>query len=168
MSDRPDAGSDPDDDSTSVGRAGQRRATEAVVSLTPSECWARLRTHTFGRLAVVVGGRPLIFPMNYAAGEDALVFRTERGVKLAHGPGSTVCLEIDDYDPHTATGWSVMVLGLLEDISEGGDPRSQALRKLPVRPLAPGIRGSWLALRVDELSGRYFRGGWVGPRPTPS
>jgi hypothetical protein len=111
----------------------------------------------------VVVGWPRVFPVNYSVGEGALVFHTEPGAKLAHGPGSAVCFEIDGYDATTASGWSVMAVGILEDITGSDDPRAKQLRDLPVQPRAPGKRSHWLALIPDEISGRRFRGGGVLP-----
>jgi nitroimidazol reductase NimA-like FMN-containing flavoprotein (pyridoxamine 5'-phosphate oxidase superfamily) len=127
------------------------------------ECWSLLRNHNVGRLAIVIGGRPRIFPINYAAAEDVLVFRTESGAKLEHGPGSAACFEIDQYDQRDATAWSVMVVGPLEDITDAADERSRVLRRLPIEPAAPGPRLHWLALNAEEVSGRRFRGGWIVP-----
>ncbi|MEP6752145.1 MAG: pyridoxamine 5'-phosphate oxidase family protein [Candidatus Dormiibacterota bacterium] len=147
----------------SLGRAGLTPASANLVALSHAECWALLRSHSLGRLAIVVDGRPRIFPVNYAAGDAAVVFRTEAGTKLQNGPGSAACFEIDDYNPGTSIAWSVMVGGILEDITEADDERSRALRRLDVEPVAPGARRHWLALIPNEVSGRSFRGGWVVP-----
>ena len=117
----------------------------------------------FGRLAIVVDGVPRVFPMNYAAAEGVLAFRTESGTKLRHGPGSVACLEVDGYDPREALGWSVMAVGRLEDITDSADERSLRLRALPLVPSAPGERRHWLMLEVTEVTGRFFRRGWLGP-----
>jgi uncharacterized protein len=101
--------------------------------------------------------------MNYAAAGGTLVFRTEAGAKLRHGPGTTACLEVDGYDPREAMGWSVMATGRLEDITDAQDQRAAALKALPLVPSAPGERRHWLALDVTEVSGRFFRRGWLGP-----
>ncbi|MDQ6721841.1 MAG: pyridoxamine 5'-phosphate oxidase family protein [Candidatus Dormibacteraeota bacterium] len=146
-----------------IGRAGLTTASANVLTLSNEECWALLRSHNLGRLAIVVEGRPRIFPLNYAAAEDTVVFRTEPGAKLQHGPGFAACFEIDDYDPGTVMAWSVMVVGVLEDITDATDERSRRLRSLPVEPAAPGSKLHWLALNVDEMSGRSFRGGWIVP-----
>jgi nitroimidazol reductase NimA-like FMN-containing flavoprotein (pyridoxamine 5'-phosphate oxidase superfamily) len=137
--------------------------TSAVVALSQEECWELLRTHDLGRLAIVVERRPRIFPVNYAAGEGAVVFRTEPGAKLQYGPGSKACFEIDDYDQGTSVAWSVMVVGALEDITDANDERSLGLRGLAIEPAAPGNRLHWLALIAEEVSGRSFRGGWIVP-----
>jgi uncharacterized protein len=146
-----------------LGRGGLTPASANVLTLSNEECWALLQSHNLGRLAIVIEGRPRIFPVNYAAAENTVVFRTEPGTKLQHGPGSAACFEIDDYDQGTSMAWSVMVVGVLEDITEANDERSRRLRSLSVEPAAPGRRLHWLALNADELSGRSFRGGWIVP-----
>jgi nitroimidazol reductase NimA-like FMN-containing flavoprotein (pyridoxamine 5'-phosphate oxidase superfamily) len=146
-----------------LGRAGLTPATANVLSLSDVDCWSLLRTHNLGRVAIVIEGRPRIFPVNYAAGVDTVVFRTEPGAKLQHGPGAPACFEIDDYDLRTSMAWSVMVVGILKDITDATDERSRGLRGLAVEPVAPGQKLHWLALNADEVSGRSFRGGWVVP-----
>jgi uncharacterized protein len=145
----------------SIGRAGLKAASANMLILPDDECWSLLRDHKIGRLAIVIEGRPRIFPINYAAADNVLVFRTEPGAKLEHGPGSSACFEIDEYDPRDSTAWSVMVVGALEDITDADDERSRRLRRLPLEPAAPGTRLHWLALSAEEVSGRRFRGGWI-------
>jgi len=147
----------------SLGRGGQVPASAQVADLQAEECWALLRKHSLGRLAIVVEGRPAIFPVNYAAGEGAVVFRTQPGAKLSHGPGTTAAFEIDGYDHGTGVGWSVVVSGPLEEITERTDERSLSLRRLPVETAAPGARLHWLAIEAERVSGRSFRGGWMVP-----
>ncbi len=147
----------------SQGRAGAAYASPEVLALSAEQCWHLLRTQRLGRVVINVGGRPHLFPVNYATGERAIVFRTAPGAKLDHGPGSISCFEVDAYDPHTLEGWSVMAFGRLEDITDAQDEASQALRTLAVRPVAPGAKLHWIALRVEELSGRHFASGWIVP-----
>jgi uncharacterized protein len=144
------------------GRAGQRIASP-LEPLSLDECWTLVEMSNLGRLGVVVAGVPRIFPVNYAAGDGAIVFRTEPGAKLAWGAGEVVCFEIDHYDARSGHGWSVMATGRLEEITHREDAPARRLRSLPVEPLAPGQRGHWLALRVDEMSGRSFQSGWPVP-----
>jgi nitroimidazol reductase NimA-like FMN-containing flavoprotein (pyridoxamine 5'-phosphate oxidase superfamily) len=134
-----------------------------VLTLSDEDCWSLLRTHNLGRLAIVIEDRPRIFPVTYAAAEDTVVFRTQPGAKLQHGPGSAACFEIDDYDQGTSIAWSVMVVGVLKDITDANDELSRRLRRLDVEPVAPGQKLHWLALNADEVSGRSFRGGWIVP-----
>jgi uncharacterized protein len=151
------------DDSQSLRRAGARASSVGVLELTEEQCWRHLQGQHLGRLAIVTDGRPQIFPVNYAMGEKAIVFRTEPGSKLAHGPGSVACFEIDGYDQHAREGWSVTAVGPLEEITDAEDARSQALRRLPVDPLAPGARLHWIALNAEQVTGRHFAAGWIIP-----
>lgn len=152
-----------DEDELSLGRAGARAASDSVLGLTENECWVHLRAQQLGRLAIVVGGNPQIFPVNYAVGERSIVFRTAPGSKLAHGPGSLACFEIDGYDRHAREGWSVIAIGPLEEITDAEDARSRSLRQLHVDPLAPGDRLHWVALHPDQVTGRHFAAGWIVP-----
>src|ERR1700694_2222463 len=139
-----------------LGRAGLTLGKSNVDILPDEECWSLLRNHNLGRLAIVVEGCPRIFPVNYGVAESTLVFRTEPGAKLSHGPGSAACFEIDGHDQRTSMAWSVMAVGVLEDITDAVDERRRVLRLVPVEPAAPGTRLHWLALNVAEVSGRSF------------
>lgn len=150
---------------TRVGRAGQPPRSE-LTELGEKECWKLLRAHDLGRLAIVVDGAPLIFPINYAAHAGAILFQTSPGLKLTRGPGSRSAFEIDGYDSRSATGWSVVVTGVLQDISDAADHVAVELRAVAVWPMAPGLRTHRLALYVDEVSGRRFNGGAMVP-PVP-
>lgn len=121
-----------------------------------------------GRVSILAGDRPLVFPVNFAIAYRTIVFRTGPGTKLEHGPGTTSCFEVDGYDSRSHEGWSVMAFGRLEEITNGLDPLSRSLRQLPVEPMAPGRRMHWIAMRVEEVSGRHFTGGWSAPREISS
>jgi uncharacterized protein len=156
-------GHKPDEDSQSLGRAGASPSSVAVVALTEEQCWAHLQAQQLGRLAIVMSGRPQIFPVNYAVGGKSIVFRTGPGSKLTHGPGFLGCFEIDGYDQHTREGWSVTAVGPLEEITDAEDARSRVLRELRVDPLAPGARLHWVALHAEQVTGRHFAAGWIVP-----
>lgn len=150
-------------DGTFTGRAGMNRASARPAVLAADECWLLLRRHDLGRLSLVIDGWPRIFPVNFAAGQGAIVFRSEPGAKLRHGPGARACFEVDGFDERSGYGWSVMAIGTLEDITRSDDERGRKLRQLPVLPVAPGEKTHWLALTPEEVSGRSFQGGWVVP-----
>ena len=78
-----------------------------LEDLSEDECWSRLRDASVGRLAVVVGSQPDIFPVNYVVDGRELVIRTEPGTKLAGAIiGQLVALEIDflDHERRHASG----------------------------------------------------------------
>jgi len=121
------------------------------------ECLYLLGLHRLGRVAIDVDGRPQVFPVNYAVSRRVVAFRTAPGTKLANAPMSHVAFEIDDYDSATGVGWSVMVKGIAYEITDAIDQDSLEVRRRLVRPMAPGQRDRWVAIRPDEITGRRFR-----------
>jgi uncharacterized protein len=128
-----------------------------LEAITESECIDLLATHDFGRFAVVVNGRPLIFPVNYALGHRVVAIRTADGTKLAAARNAHVAFEIDGYDAEARTGWSVLLQGVAYDITEAIDRQSELARRLPVRPLPAATADRWLGIHPYEISGRRFQ-----------
>lgn len=125
--------------------------------LSERECARLLKTRDVGRFALVVDGRPEIFPVNYAFDERAVVFRTSTGMKLERGPYTAAAFEVDDVDRRSGVAWSVVVHGTAHDISASADELSARLRRLVVRPAAPGARLKWMAIYAERITGRRFR-----------
>lgn len=125
--------------------------------LSERECVRLLKTRDVGRFALVVDGRPEIFPVNYAFDERAVVFRTSSGMKLERGPYTAAAFEVDDVDRRSGVAWSVVVHGTAHDISASADELSARLRRLVVRPAAPGARLKWMAIYAERITGRRFR-----------
>jgi uncharacterized protein len=116
------------------------------------ECLRLLAHAPLGRLAVVAAGHPLVFPVNFVVDGNAIVFRTDRGTKLhgaRHGP---VAFECDGIDRQYHTGWSVLVLGMAEEVREPLE--IERLQRLPLGPWLPGPKPVWLRLRIRSVSGR--------------
>ena len=112
-----------------------------VEVLSTKECWELLRDSVVGRLAVVVEGRPDIFPVNPVVDHGSIVFRTSAGTKLAATKDREVAFEVDGYDVGSAKAWSVVVKGRANEIWEV-DEILRALR-LPLSPWQPaGSPGS--------------------------
>lgn len=133
--------------------AGTPRRTS---KLSQKECLRLLATKDLGRLAIVVDGQPLIFPVNYAMDDRVVVFRTGPGLKLERGPYTRAAFEVDEVDRRSGVAWSVMVQGTTQDISDSIDPRSTRLRKLAVRPAAPGSKSRWMGVYAEQITGRRF------------
>jgi len=128
-----------------------------VEDLSREECERLLASQSLGRIAIVVEGRPQIFPVNYVLEDEVVVFRTSWGLKLERSPLTPVAFETDMVDPAAGEAWSVVVLGTAQDITEAIDTRSVRLRHLAVDPAAPGDRPYWMGVYVREMSGRRFR-----------
>jgi nitroimidazol reductase NimA-like FMN-containing flavoprotein (pyridoxamine 5'-phosphate oxidase superfamily) len=103
---------------------------------------------------MVVDEEPVILPVNYLFDGEAVVFRTDPGLKLAATPLRKVAFEIDDVEESSGTGWSVLVRGFAREITRGIDHRSEALRQLPVTPFAPGEKSHWIEVVPKTITGR--------------
>ncbi|HEX6312169.1 MAG TPA: pyridoxamine 5'-phosphate oxidase family protein [Acidimicrobiia bacterium] len=128
-------------------------ARTGLEVLSRDECLRLLREHGIGRIAVVAGGRPLIFPVNYAVDGATIVFRTDAGTKLdGVSSGFNVAFEIDGIEPLYHTGWSVMVTGHGREVVEPNELR--VIGELPVRPWAGGEKSHFVRIRPDTITGR--------------
>jgi len=130
----------------------------ALEVLGPDACWRLLAADDVGRLAIVTGGTPAIFPMNHAVDGRTVVFRTGAGTKLAQVGRSRAAFEVDAIDRDTRTGWSVVATGRLEEVTRYDAVALARARALPVDPWAGGDRDHWLRLVVDRVTGRRIRG----------
>jgi uncharacterized protein len=127
---------------------------QLVEVLDRATCIELLARHRFvGRLGFVVEGRPIILPVNYLFDDDAVVFCTASGTKLdAVVGGAEVAFEVDDSVPLRHSGWSVLVRGRAEVVT---DPAEVArLRHGPLRPWVKGARAQWVRISLEEISGR--------------
>ena len=106
-----------------------------------------------GRVGFVQDGRPRIVPVNYLAETpDAIVFCSVEGSKLAAlAAGAPVVFEIDEQRPLYHAGWSVVVHGTAEEVSDPDE--LERLRRGPLHSWAGPGRGRWIRIRVEEVAG---------------
>jgi len=116
------------------------------------ECLRLLAGHHIGRLAVVVDGQPLVFPVNYALVGRRIVFRTDPGTKLHAAAGHRVAFEIDGANSIYHDGWSVLVVGTARE--EHDEARRQEFERLPLRPWVSGPKAHWISIAGDAITGR--------------
>jgi nitroimidazol reductase NimA-like FMN-containing flavoprotein (pyridoxamine 5'-phosphate oxidase superfamily) len=135
-------------------------ARTGMERLTREECVRLLGTDEIGRLAVVDFGTPTIFPVNYVLDGEAVVFRTDPGTKLDKGTRGRACFEIDGFDRENRTGWSVVVFGKLEEVTQFDAKTFARVRGLTVEPWAGGEKQHWMRLSPERITGRR-----VGPQP---
>ena len=117
-------------------------------------CLQLLAEHNLGRLAGVISGQPLIFPVNYTLDGDAIFFRTDGGNKLHGAIGRPAAFEVDsgESEGHHAGAWSVLVIGRPLLIDAPREPRR--LARLEVGPWNPGPREFWVCIRPGAITGR--------------
>jgi hypothetical protein len=128
----------------------------------------RLRSSEVGRLAVIVDGRPEIFPLNFTVDHGTVVFRTAEGTKLAAiGDGADVAFEVDGYDAELGEAWSVVIKGCATEVLDAYE-RFDAV-DLPLFPWNAAPKPRFVRIVPDQTSGRQFRVSWPhvakeGPR----
>jgi transcriptional regulator with XRE-family HTH domain len=136
-----------------------RQNDRSLIPMSEEECHARLATQEVGRLAGGMDHTPWVLPVNYALDGDDVVFTTRTDSALAH-IRETVAFEVDDVDRYARLGWSVLVIGVVEPVT---DP-------VEIARLAEAGGGAWPVSR-DELWFRIRPGRVTGrrlrPRPGP-
>jgi nitroimidazol reductase NimA-like FMN-containing flavoprotein (pyridoxamine 5'-phosphate oxidase superfamily) len=83
-----------------------------TIELSVSQCWALLRDSVVGRVAVVRGDRPEVFPVNFVVDHGSVVFRTGSGTLFAASDGHPVAFAVAGNDTADAGAWSVVDHGL--------------------------------------------------------
>ncbi|MGC0237587.1 pyridoxamine 5'-phosphate oxidase family protein [Arthrobacter sp. SD76] len=136
--------------------ASTEEPSSAVQNLEHHECWAMLRTVSVGRLAIVVDGRPDIFPINYTVDGGTVVFRTGEGTKLSGASGdSAVALEADGVDPSTGMAWSVVLKGTSAVVR--GTEEVLDTARLYLFPWQAGHKDAFVRITPDSVTGRRFK-----------
>lgn len=126
---------------------------EGLELLTEDVAWALIQTEDLGRVGVSIGALPAIFPVNYIVLDDAILYRTSPGSKLAAASArSIVAFEVDHHDRSDRSGWSVLVVGLSEVVHDVGVAARAVAAGL--EPYAEGRRGNLVRIRPELISGR--------------
>ncbi len=134
--------------------AAARDAGRMTEELDRDDCIARLAAADFGRLAVVIDGRPHIFPVNIQWVQDRVVFRSDPGLKARASQLGWVALEVDDIAPSHREGWSVVVHGWSTDVTTAVDPEFEAIRAAALPETVDGDKHLWFAITPEEITGR--------------
>ncbi len=109
--------------------------------------------HTFTSPSMNVN--EVIPAVNYVFDErsQSVVFRTGLGSKLHHLlQASKAAFEIDGTEQHSRTGWSVIIAGITEHVTNPTELHH--LESLSLEPWAPGHKGHLVRIRAYSVSGR--------------
>jgi nitroimidazol reductase NimA-like FMN-containing flavoprotein (pyridoxamine 5'-phosphate oxidase superfamily) len=137
---------------------GESPDAGALDELSVAECWELLATQAIGRVAIIVGHYPLVFPVNYAVDNKAILYRTGVGTKLYAIHRSNVTFEVDEIDTAHRTGWSVMVKGVAQELSLQRDRQAISRAELSgAAPWAAGEREHLIRILADQVTGRRIR-----------
>ncbi|MFH8618691.1 helix-turn-helix domain-containing protein [Streptomyces sp. NPDC017979] len=134
------------------GRGSGLRDAELRV-LDEGECRELLATGGVGRIAVTTSEGPAVVPVNYAVSGDRIVFRTAPGTVPAAAADTEVAFEVDRIDDAFSSGWSVLVVGDAQGVT---DPELVRALEEHADDLswAGGDRSLWLEIVPRRVSGR--------------
>ncbi|MFI7057579.1 pyridoxamine 5'-phosphate oxidase family protein [Streptosporangium canum] len=134
-------------DTTSFTGGGQ---TEVLDRDT---CMALLRTVKVGRVAwSTPSGEVVVLPVNFVVDHDGVVFTSSRGGKLdAVHRGGPLSFEADDIEPALRVGWSVLLVGVGEIVTDPDQVRR--LEELPATWIA-AAEPVFVRLTARQVTGR--------------
>ena len=134
---------------------------DPVTVLSEDESWSLLSSMSLGRLVTILGGKPEIFPVNFATRRRTVLFRTAQGTKLYSAVmGDWVAFEADYHDPSLTYGWSVIIKGRAHLLSANADILDAA--EAPLRPWTATLKPIYVRVVAMEITGRRFN---FGPEP---
>lgn len=128
-----------------------------LSELTEDECWSLIAQRTdaqahFARVAWTGSTGPVVIPVNYVVHEESLWIRTSAYSAMAEQVDeSLIAVEMDDVDPETHGGWSVLLRGRAAVLYHE-DRVPEEVRNL--HTWAGGARPLWVHLAPDHVTGR--------------
>ena len=105
-----------------------------------------------GRIGFMAQGHPMVLPVNYLFDDESIIFRTAEGSPLSRLSGQTVAFEVDTNTPLERAGWSVLVHGVIESLTD--EPTLDRLQRGPLRSWAWRGADGWFRIRMDRITGR--------------
>lgn len=127
---------------------------QGLEVLDNATCMRLLDLTPVGRVAYVIAGEPVIWPVNHVRVGLGVAFRTATGTTLeAAQRRATMAFQVDGYDDETRTGYSVLVRGR-SDV-EVDEEELARLEGLQLQPWADEqARDNWVRIHPSEISGR--------------
>ncbi|HET7414821.1 MAG TPA: pyridoxamine 5'-phosphate oxidase family protein [Arthrobacter sp.] len=141
---------------------GGVQSADPVVELSATECWDYLERARFGRLGVYANGEVDIIPINIAAHDGKLYFRTAPGTKLDKLLDSgRAAIEIDSVQGRVA--YSVVARGPGRILADDGE--IAMVNQLPLAPWIPTLKRTYVEVTPVKVTGRRFQLGHEPDEP---
>jgi len=116
------------------------------------ECLALLSTRSLGRIVFTDQAMPAVLPVNFSVWDGSVLIRTGAGSKLAAATrNAVVAFEVDEIDPDSGKGWSVVVVGrsgVVDNPAEVTEAEEVAPRS------CVGGRDHLIRIRIGSITGR--------------
>ncbi len=137
------------------GRAAPPKGLE-LDELASGDSEALLAPGGIGRVVFVAPRGPVAVPVNFKMLDGDIVFRTagSAAVVAAVGEGP-VSFEVDHIDDALYEGWSVLVTGKGEVLTEPGELES--VKTLGISPWVGGKKDHYVRVTPKEITGRRVR-----------
>lgn len=112
-----------------------------------------LATARLGRIAITTEALPTVLPVAFRCDGRQILVRTGAGSKLeAATDNAVVAFEVDELQPGSRSGWSVVVTGVARELTEPDE--LAAAQRLPLDRWIEGVDGRIVAISLDLVSGR--------------
>jgi nitroimidazol reductase NimA-like FMN-containing flavoprotein (pyridoxamine 5'-phosphate oxidase superfamily) len=133
---------------------GPKKVDQAGLEvLSDDECRRLLAAGGVGRVAIPAEP-PIVRPVNFTFDEDRIVIRTGEGALWAAACRSVrVTFEVDGVRNVDHRGWSVLASGPVVPLAV-----DDSVLALPLRAWAPEGRDRFVAVIVEDVSGRRLAG----------
>jgi Pyridoxamine 5'-phosphate oxidase len=109
---------------------------------------------SMGRLVFTHLALPAIRPVNHVVDGDRVIIRTYHGTAIAHAvggnPGTVVAYEADLIDPDAHLGWSVIVVGRANRVTDSAEADQYRAR---LEPWVAGGPDDVIAIQADLIDG---------------
>jgi nitroimidazol reductase NimA-like FMN-containing flavoprotein (pyridoxamine 5'-phosphate oxidase superfamily) len=148
-----------------AGRGGDQASESAggavpvVQALSEAECLRLVAGHEIGRIAYAGRFGPTVLPVNYRLHEGTIVFRTGQDSPLDEDLRTgianaeyKVAFEVDDLDPATREGWSVLIQGSAHHVTAAEE--RAAVARSGVSPWTGGQKEQFMRVRPTRITGR--------------
>lgn len=132
-----------------------------LKTLDRTECLGLLALRSVGRVVFTDAAMPAAFPVNYRLVDTEVIFRVTSGGRLAAATkDKVIAFQVDDIDPRTHTGWSVLGVGEAYEVVD--QRRLGRLAHEVPAPWPPHHSLRTMALPLRVLSGRRLAlAGWA-------
>jgi hypothetical protein len=87
-------------------------------ALERDECLRLISKGVVGRVVFTDAALPAVQPVRYLLDSERIIFRPITGSKLAVAQPAVVAFQVDEIDPQTGTGWSVVAVGQAYELTK--------------------------------------------------